>query len=59
MRRVGCWYLKKSSGTRQFRELISRAKSVQEIQELILRFPLGEAGPLEECGQEQESDCCL
>ena len=42
MRRVGCWYLKKSSGTRQFRELISRAKNIEEIRELICRFPLGE-----------------
>lgn len=54
MRRVGCWYLKKSSGTRQFRELISKAKSVEEIRELILGFHLGEAvsselGELEEC----------
>ncbi len=42
MRRVGCWYLKKSSGTRQFREFISRAKSVQEVRDLILHFPLSE-----------------
>lgn len=42
MRRVGCWYLKKSSGTRQFRELISHAKSVQDIHDLILNFPLDE-----------------
>lgn len=42
MRRVGCWYLKKSSGTRQFRELISRAKSLEEVKDLILNFPLGE-----------------
>lgn len=57
MRRVGCWYLKKSSGTRQFRELISRAKNMQEIQDLILNFPLGE----EICSQEQqeETDCCV
>lgn len=58
MRRVGCWYLKKSSGTRQFRELISRAKSVQEIRDLILDFPLGE-GCLDSEQQEQEMDCCL
>lgn len=57
MRRVGCWYLKKSSGTRQFRELISRAKNVQEIHDLILHFPLGEATCSEE--MEQETDCCL
>ncbi len=59
MRRVGCWYLKKSSGTRQFRELISRAKSVQEIHDLILHFPLGEIEGNEGLQQEQESDCCL
>ncbi len=35
MRRVGCWYLKKSTGTRQFRELMSRAQSIQEIEELL------------------------
>jgi nifR3 family TIM-barrel protein len=43
MRRIGCWYLKKSAGTRQFRELISRAGSIEEIEELILNFPLKEA----------------
>lgn len=59
MRRVGCWYLKKSTGTRQFRELISRAKSVQEIHDLILHFPLGEVSGSEELEQEQETDCCL
>lgn len=42
MRRVGCWYLKKSPGTRQFRELISRAENVDFIEDLILNFPLGE-----------------
>lgn len=55
MRRVGCWYLKKSSGTRQFRELISRAKSIEEVHELILHFPLGEMIQSEEM---EESECC-
>jgi nifR3 family TIM-barrel protein len=59
MRRVGCWYLKKSSGTRQFRELISRAKSIQEIHDLILHFPLGEVTSFAGVDQDQESDCCL
>lgn len=45
MRRVGCWYLKRSSGTRQFRELISRAESLEEVKDLILNFPLGELVP--------------
>ena len=42
MRRVGCWYLKKSAGTRAFREAISRADDLAQVEELILRFPLGE-----------------
>lgn len=58
MRRVGCWYLKKSSGTRQFRELISRAKTVQEVRDLILHFPLGEMISSEGSEQESDTDCC-
>ncbi len=56
MRRVGCWYLKKSVGTRQFRELISRAGSVQEIEDLILHFPLGEGEPEEEKEEKEEKE---
>lgn len=39
MRKVGCWYLKKSAGTRTFREKMSRVSSVEEIRELIATFP--------------------
>lgn len=35
MRRVGCWYLKKSAGTRSFREKISHAQNIQEVRDLI------------------------
>lgn len=35
MRKVGCWYLKKSPGTRDFRGSISKAKSLEEVKELI------------------------
>lgn len=42
MRRVGCWYLKKSAGTRAFREQISRAESLEQVRDLIMNFPLGE-----------------
>lgn len=42
MRRVGCWYLKKSAGTRQFKEIMSRITNVNEIEDLIRHFPLGE-----------------
>lgn len=48
MRRVGCWYLKKSAGTRAFRELISKAESLQTVKELILNFPIGEGVAEEE-----------
>lgn len=56
MRRVGCWYLKKSSGTRSFREKISKASSLEEVRELILTFPL-EEGSLEENGEACEEEC--
>lgn len=57
MRRVGCWYLKKSAGTRGFRELISKARSPDEVRDLILNYPLGnmdaaEAGAEEEASQD-------
>lgn len=35
MRKVGCWYLKKSPGTRDFRGMISKAKNLEEVRELI------------------------
>lgn len=59
MRRVGCWYLKKSAGTRQFRDLISKANHIDAVEELILNFPLGEM--IKECATEevgQTADCC-
>jgi nifR3 family TIM-barrel protein len=56
MRRIGCWYLKKSSGTRQFRELISRAQSLELIQDLILNFSLGSL--IEEEAACFEENCC-
>lgn len=38
MRRIGCWYIKKSCKTRDFRGLISKASSLEEVQELINSF---------------------
>lgn len=38
MRRVGCWYFKKSAGTRGFREMISKAATPEQVRELILNF---------------------
>jgi tRNA-dihydrouridine synthase B len=40
MRRIGCWYLKKSAGTRAFREAISKAQDLEVVKELILNFPI-------------------
>jgi len=37
-RRIGCWYLKNSPGTRTFREKISRVESDEEALELIKNF---------------------
>lgn len=54
MRRVGCWYLKKSAGTRAFREQISKAENVEQVRELILNFPIGE---LKEDLQGSEEEC--
>lgn len=42
MRRVGCWYFKKSSGTKSFRNLICRANDVEEVRRLISDFTLQE-----------------
>lgn len=50
MRRVGCWYLKKSAGTRAFRELISKADNLEMVKDLILNFPIGE-------GVQEEEEC--
>lgn len=40
MRRVGCWYIKKSKGTKNFREAISHAQNISEIRQLIVDFPV-------------------
>lgn len=42
MRRVGCWYLKSSVGTREFRGIISKASSSNEVRDLILNYQFGE-----------------
>jgi tRNA-dihydrouridine synthase B len=35
MRRIGCWYFKKAKGTRNFRDAISHATSIDEVERLI------------------------
>lgn len=53
MRHVGCRYLKKAVGTRDFREKISRAQTVQEVRELIMGFELHE-----QLGSAEEEPSC-
>jgi nifR3 family TIM-barrel protein len=57
MRRVGCWYLKKASGTRAFRGLISKAESLEEVKDLILNFPLKE-GYHNDDEASSDNPCC-
>lgn len=54
MRRVGCWYLKKSAGTRAFREQISKASDPDFVRDLIMNFPLGN---IVESNVEEEVAC--
>lgn len=42
MRRVGCWYFTKSAHTREFRGVISKARSLKEIRDLVENFDFGE-----------------
>lgn len=58
MRRVGCWYLKKASGTRGFRELISKAENPETVRDLILNYPLGLQSEVEHSSAECEDDGC-
>ncbi len=55
VRRIGCWYLKKSNGTRQFREYVSRVESSEKALELIQTFHLEE--DTQEKEDEETADC--
>lgn len=57
MRRVGCWYIKKSTGTRTFRGLISKAESVEEIRTLIREFPFNACGEEASLSEEEDETC--
>jgi tRNA-dihydrouridine synthase B len=43
MRRVGCWYIKGRSGAKEFRGAICKAKSVDEVRDLIDALDLTES----------------
>lgn len=38
MRRIACWYIKKSAKTREFRGTVSKAQSLEEVEHLIKDF---------------------
>lgn len=57
MRRVGCWYLKKSAGTRSFREAISKAQDLEFVKDLILNFPIEALSNEESEPEDCEQDC--
>lgn len=56
MRRIGCWYFKKSAGVRSFRGAISKALTLDEVRDLIMNCPLGD--DVHELNQDEESDDC-
>jgi tRNA-dihydrouridine synthase B len=41
MRKVGCWYIKEIAGTREFRNTINKASTIEEMKKLVLEFPFG------------------
>jgi tRNA-dihydrouridine synthase B len=57
MRRVGCWYLKRAGGTRAFREQISHAESLDQVEDLILNFPLIEGHAIDKMESESCDGC--
>ena len=42
LRRVGCWYLRKSKGVRSLREAINRSQSIEAVRDLIQQHPWDE-----------------
>lgn len=52
MRRIGCWYFKRSAATKAFREAISKAESMERVEDMILNFPIGDH--LESDAEEEE-----
>lgn len=56
MRRVGCWYFKKSYGTSEFRGKISRAGSLDEARDLIRNFAFAPLSDSATCGDEESCE---
>jgi len=58
MRRVGCWYFKKSAGTKEFREKMSRAENPESVKDLILNFQPSRAETNGVFCDSSEKECC-
>jgi len=39
MRRIGCWYIKRGKAAKMFRQKISHANSLDEVEELVMNYP--------------------
>lgn len=59
VRRIGCWYLKKTAGTRQFRDAISHVESIEKAMEIIENFVVEEETAAEQNIQEEEASSCV
>ena len=57
MRRVGCWYFTKASGTKNFREAISRAATVAAIHDLVLNLPVDEIAAASDNDDNRQEIC--
>jgi tRNA-dihydrouridine synthase B len=57
MRRISCWYLKKGKTAKTLRESLIRAKTMKEIEELIINCPWDEMDGAMFCEAEDEVTC--
>lgn len=54
MRRVGCWYFKSFFGTREFRGRMSKARSIEEVNDLIRHFTFAPSDGTSEDTEDEE-----
>jgi tRNA-dihydrouridine synthase B len=59
LRQIGCWYLKRSAGTKEFRCAISHAESLGEAKRLIRDFQIDEGIGCESDGEMSTDDCLI
>ncbi len=57
MRRVGCWYIKGGKATRAFRQKISHAQTLDEVEDLLYNYSWKEEDFFGEVQSEEETLC--